>query len=322
MKNLTLPIALLLIVLLPATTFAGKLYRWKDEHGNWILSDKVPPEEAVHERSELNEEGRTIKIHEAAKTPEQIEQEELLKQLQKDKKRLLIEQQKEDEVLLKTFQREEDIELALNAKIKTLDSRKKLATDQMSQQQHQLLAQQKKAAGFERDGKPIPKNVMSEIHATERVIQDYEHELVEIEHQKSQLQARSEKDKARFALLKQYGNQKITIQDVGVPCLRVGRIPCPNPAACDRLWPQAMAYAKQAGNTRILMEGDHFLLTAPPTTSDDLSLSLARIDNGSNTTLYLDIRCKDSEPGRKACRGEPAYQVIDGFNALPENSSQ
>lgn len=317
MKKLSLLICLILTLPVPAEVWsAGKLYRWKDENGQWQISDHVPPEQAVHERSELNEDGRTVKIHEAAKTQEQIEQETLLKQLQKQKAELLAELQKSDAVLLKTFQKEEDIDNTLAAKLKTLDSRHKLASDQLAQQQHQLLAQQKKAAAYERDGKAIPEKVLNDLNNTQQVIADYETEIKGISEQKIELKQQTDKDKSRFTLLKQHSSQGLKINEAGIPSLDVGHLQCATPSDCDQLWAKALGYSKNVANTRLLMESDSLLLTTHATTGDDRSVSLSRVDTEGQTSIYLDIRCKDSELGRANCKGEQTKQIIENFNGL------
>jgi hypothetical protein len=74
---------------LMTSAHAAKLYKWVDENGNISFSDKLPPKDSRREREELNKEGRTIAVKDAALTPEQLEQKKKITTLQETKKRFL-----------------------------------------------------------------------------------------------------------------------------------------------------------------------------------------------------------------------------------------
>lgn len=313
-KSIPILLTAILLLQLPLMAEAKKLYRWwNEEKQAWELSDKIPPEQSKYERSELNEEGRTVKIHEAAKTDEQIKQESLLKVIYREKEKLLSAQQKNDAVLLKTFQREEDIESTLQAKLKTLSSREKLTNDQLEQQLNQLVHEQKQAAGYERDGKAIPQKLLDQLKQTRQVIKDYEQEIAELKTQKQALQDQSEKDKARFATLKTISSKELKITQTGVPSLFIGQIECGDHQTCAELWPTILDYAKSIANTRIRFEGDQLLLTAPASTGDDRSVGLTWVADDLNH-LYLDISCKDSEEGRDTCKSDATRKLVEDFD--------
>ena len=50
---------------------AERTFRWVDSEGQVHYGNRVPPEYAKAERRVINEQGRTIQIYEAAKTPEE-----------------------------------------------------------------------------------------------------------------------------------------------------------------------------------------------------------------------------------------------------------
>jgi len=67
---------------------APNLFKWTDENGKVHYGDHVPPEYATQERKVLNEQGVEMKTLEAAKTPEQIAEEERLAAERKEQERI------------------------------------------------------------------------------------------------------------------------------------------------------------------------------------------------------------------------------------------
>ena len=57
------------------------MYKWVDDEGEVHYGDSVPPEFSDKERRKINEQGRTVKVFEAAKTPEEIAEEKRLEAL-------------------------------------------------------------------------------------------------------------------------------------------------------------------------------------------------------------------------------------------------
>jgi len=94
---------------------APNLFKWTDENGKVHYGDHVPPEYARQERKVLNEQGVEMKTLEAAKTPEQIAEEERLAAERKEQERIAADQASHDRMLLATFSTEDDIVMTRDA---------------------------------------------------------------------------------------------------------------------------------------------------------------------------------------------------------------
>ena len=60
-----------LLILNSAMVLAG-MYKWVDDQGKTHYGDSVPPKYAKQQRKSINTQGRTVKVYEAAKTPEEL----------------------------------------------------------------------------------------------------------------------------------------------------------------------------------------------------------------------------------------------------------
>ena len=63
--------ALSAVLMSCAFSAQAKMYKWVDENGQMHFGDRIPPKYLVKEHEELNEQGVTTKVREAAKTPEE-----------------------------------------------------------------------------------------------------------------------------------------------------------------------------------------------------------------------------------------------------------
>ena len=113
--------------------FAGT-FRWVDDQGMVHYTDQVPPEESKRPHAKLNPEAQTIEMVQGQKTPEQFEQIKRLNQLRIEQQRILSQQKDSDQSLLRTYRSVEEMQMALQNKINTMDSTIKIAD---SNRQHQ-----------------------------------------------------------------------------------------------------------------------------------------------------------------------------------------
>lgn len=91
-------------VLLPAllvatAAVAERTFKWTDSEGQVHYGNRVPPEYAQMERKVINEQGRTVKVYEAAKTPDERAAAEKAAELEARKKALDEEQATHDRSL-------------------------------------------------------------------------------------------------------------------------------------------------------------------------------------------------------------------------------
>ena len=115
-------VALSAVLLSCAFSAQAKMYKWVDENGQMHFGDKIPPKYVVKEHEELNEQGVTTKVREAAKTPEQKAEE---KRLEREQKKAELEEkrkQQRDRVLLDTYTTERDLIVARDSRLDAVNS--------------------------------------------------------------------------------------------------------------------------------------------------------------------------------------------------------
>jgi hypothetical protein len=102
------------------TASAKPLYKWIDDEGETRYSDTLPNDRAGKGFKTLSSAGRVLKVHKAARPPEQLKQERLEKKRREREARIRAEtqaritaiQKQHDNVLLMTFTNEDEILIA------------------------------------------------------------------------------------------------------------------------------------------------------------------------------------------------------------------
>ena len=156
------------LLLLPAllctsTAFAERTFKWTDSDGHVHYGNRVPPEYARQERKVINERGRTIRVYEAAKTPEQWQNEQQLKEEAARNKILADKQAVHDRSLLATYSSEQDMLLAKNGKVAAVDALLQLTNSRIVSMQERLHVLTEEAATYERSGKALPASLQSQL---------------------------------------------------------------------------------------------------------------------------------------------------------------
>lgn len=312
-KN-TLLISTIILIITSNPAFAGKLYKWVDENGKIFFSDKVPPEESRREREELNEKGRTIVVKEAAKTPEQIQQLKKIADLQNKQTKILETQLALDSALLKTYSSEEDIDALTKSKVDMIDSHIAITLEQSETLKKQLILHQKEAANFERSGKKIPERNLANIESAKKQYDNNRQKIATFKLQKQLLKKQLIKDKLRLNELKAQPAETPSINNETIPSPFLGELSC-SESTCDQLWEKATSLITETG-AKITYRSDKLILTKAPKLSKDRRLSLTKIKNQRDESIFLDIRCVDSKGGKATCKNTQNAQLIEKFNQL------
>ena len=180
-----------LAVLLTATSaIAERTYKWVDNEGQVHYGNLVPPEYAKNERREINGQGRTVKIYEAAKTPEEKAAAEKAAELEARKKVLDEKQATHDRSLLATYASEQDMLLARDGKVASVEALLQLTSSRIQSMKQRLHELTEEAATYERSGKQLPhsveaqiNNLRTQITRNKAFIKEKEQELAEINSQ-------------------------------------------------------------------------------------------------------------------------------------------
>ncbi len=316
------PCSLLLLALLGAGhAQAAKLYKWVDAQGNVFYSDQVPPQYIKREHSRLNEQGLELERQAAAKTEEELRQEQEINRLRQLQQELIDEQEAEDRVLLSNFRAEEDLLMARDGKIETIDSQTRLSREAIRRSKIRLAQMQATAADLERSGQTAGEKFVNQIEETRESIEDLHLRIVKLERQKVEISGQFDRDIARFRQLRQLDEFnkpiKTTSAESSTGSILDSTVLCFEPNDCDRLWEMTKGYVRKNATTRLQTIGRRVIVTAAPVKDDDVSLTAARIPESElgRERIFLDIQCRESILGREFCDGAEVAKIRTGFRS-------
>jgi ParB-like chromosome segregation protein Spo0J len=159
-----LPCLILLPTLLSGgEALAERIYKWVDENGETQYGDRVPPQYATAQRNVINDQGRTVKVYEAAKSPEEKAAAEALAKKKAEEKKVADQLAVRDRSLLSTYSSEEDMLLARDSKVASVETLIQLTNSRLDSMQKRLNELTNDAAEFERSGKKLPEGLVSQM---------------------------------------------------------------------------------------------------------------------------------------------------------------
>lgn len=168
MKPLILIIAFILSSI--ALTVQARIVCWTNKDGVKECGDRIPPEYSQKEHQELNEQGLVIDETARAKTDEELAAEKKQAEMEAEKERQAAEKAKEDKILLDTFSNVDDINMARDGKLAALETSISLAQKRNEKLQGDLDKLVAQAAAQERAGKTPAEDLVKDIDATRRQI--------------------------------------------------------------------------------------------------------------------------------------------------------
>ena len=300
------------------SVLAKQMYRWVGENGETYFSDQIPPEEVVHGRTSLSKTGRVLEVTEEAKTKEQQEQDIRLEELRKEQDKLIARQKVYDTALLSTYHSKEEMVLAIQAKIETLNKQKNIIEGNLNRFTEQLKKQQKEAGVFERNSQIVPKSLLDEIAETQHRI-DYTQEALDKQIGKqNQIKKTDEADIARFLFLTQ--SSRDLSPRSKIPSIKeaneLGLFYCENDYKCNKAWEIGRLFVNIYSTTGTDVYNEKLIMNRPPPKDSDISLSLSKLAiNEDDNQLFLDIRCRDSLAGKALCASQNVKNIRFSFRA-------
>ena len=189
---------LLPALLCTSSAFAERTFKWVDKEGHVHYGNRVPPEYAKQERKVINERGRTIQVYDAAKTPEQWEKQQQLKEEAARNKVLAEKQAVQDRSLLATYSSEQDMLLAKNSKIASVDALLHLTNSRIVSMQERLHKLTEEAATYERSGKALPLSLKSQLENLRKQITTNEAFIKKKELERTAINNQFDADIARY----------------------------------------------------------------------------------------------------------------------------
>ena len=310
--QLAISISLLFLVV---STAQGRLYRWVDEEGNVHYTDKIPPTQVERGHDKLSDKGIRVDTVAPAKTPEEIQREKELERRRKQQERLIAAQRAADLSLLSNYRGVDDLLMARDGQLASVDVMIQATKDNIRRQQEWLRGLRSEAANMERAGKELPQDLRDNIARTEREINNSYAMIVTREQQKKGIRDDFDRDRRRFIKLK--GLPEDTLADAAQTQPQPNLVRCGSRDACTASWRRATAYVRTHANTPVLHVGDALVINEPPLKDGDVSLalSLIRDSSGDGASLFLDLQCKRFQTTEVACKTEPGTTVLEGFRA-------
>jgi hypothetical protein len=293
-------------------------FRWIDDTGMIHYTDQVPPEESKRPHAKLDSDAQTVELVEGEKSQEELEQIKRLKQLRIDQQRILSQQKDSDLSLLRTYRSVEEMQMALQNKINTIESTIKIADSNRQHQEENLRLQVKRAAEMELSGQPLPKNLRDNVESTRRQIATYQEKIRMLENSKEDIIKAFNKDLDRFKTLEniklhpEIGSMEWRPQSANADVDVLSEVSC-KPTTCNLAWALAKDYIKASSNKELVTETESILQTASPRQEKDLALLVVRIPGKTSDTLFLDTACNTSSIGEEHCAGEAAKKIRAGF---------
>ena len=192
--------AMFSIALAPA--HAGKLYKWVDENGQVRYGDKIPAQYAKKSNQTLNKQGVVVETKAAAKTPEQIAEEQRLAELKKQQEQELREQQHKDRILLDTFTNEDEMIMTRDGKIEAIEAVIRITKGRNEKTRQRLADLNRQAANMERTGRKVPQEIHQQIAESRAQLKQNEDYIVSRQREQQAIREKFEQDIKRFRDLK------------------------------------------------------------------------------------------------------------------------
>jgi len=308
-------LALALSFSISSNVFAAKLYKWVDENGKVFYSDKIPPKANQGAHSQLDKEGMTIKQTGAAKTAEEIEQERELERLRKEKEAVIAKQRAKDQVLLKTFRSEDDMILARDGKIRSVDNYINITRGNIKRLKEKLAIMQSQAAEREKAGKTVNTKFKEDMEGIKRQINQSYASIVAREQKKLDIRESFDGDIRRFRILKKLtADNRLEVEAQERAELNTV-FQCEEINQCDLAWNRATNYVKEHATTKLQLLGEGIYMTRAPSEDQDVSLTVARIKDKKTgkEKIFLDQQCRVSVMGQEFCQSETSKNLKRNF---------
>jgi hypothetical protein len=315
---------------LPLDTLAGKLYKWVDDKGQVHYTQSLPPSDSHRARSQLDKRGIVIEEVEAAKTEEELRQEAEQERLRKEQQRLVEKQQAEDRALLRTFRSEDDIIMARDGQLQSVDTSIRLTQANIKRLKSTLEEMQNDAAKRELSGTFVPKKLLEDISVKRQALDDAYRSIIDREHDKNRIRQSFARDLTRFRDLKKLKQSEDPIKEAresfNIALQNVYH--CQSGSNCEGPWQRAKDYLKKHSTTPIKIEAKNIVITGAPIEANDISISVSRINDKKTGALliFLDLQCKIISSQKGICANDDAVtRIKEGFRtalAAPGESNQ
>ncbi len=191
-----------LLCLLMSPTVSATYYYYTDDDGNAYFGNTIPPESARFGNKKLNQQGVVTSETDKEKSDDELQADALAKISRAQFEESMAAERKKNLVLLQSYQSEVEIELALQHKLKAIETIEATTNRTVARYDEQLTDLQGQAGSYERRGQDIPEWLVENIVKIEGWIKQKHHYLGEKQQQKLGLRAKFQEDLVRFRAIK------------------------------------------------------------------------------------------------------------------------
>ncbi|MEZ5479758.1 MAG: DUF4124 domain-containing protein [Thiolinea sp.] len=207
-------VMLLCCLCLTSLSEAAGLYRWVDDSGKVHYSDSVPPEMSQKGHTELDQQGNHVNKVDAAKTDEQLKEEQWLAELEEKLAIKKARQQRKDQQLLNSYASVEQFDAFYAERFKALEDERaqlrllhgklndELETLQKQHEQSPNAAAKQRVQAFIDTNRQNTQAYEEAIHLNEQEERNVRREAEELRKRYLYLLERLEKEKQAQAALK------------------------------------------------------------------------------------------------------------------------
>jgi len=186
------------LMLAMAAATAQPVYKWVDEEGNVHYSQTLPPERARDAHETLNSEGLVVERTGTAEEQRARLEREAAEQAAAEE---IEKQAREDRLFLASFPTEADVRKMIGSRRETVLAERRSVEALIDQNRARFATLVERAAEAERQGKPVPEFLISQIGETRASIARLNERLEEIEERLAALDAELEAGLARHRRL-------------------------------------------------------------------------------------------------------------------------
>lgn len=190
-------------LLLPFSTAAGEVYKYEDENGVTVITDKPPPESSDFPKQIINEEGVGIGTIEGKKTEEQIRQEKEAAELEMQKEL----QRRADQALLNTYINVDEIIMHRDRRVELYQAQARVTELYLRNSQRRLNSLERDARRFkpyssDPNAPMVDESLLQDIRETRDTIKRQEQNLEKYRKSQEEIIANFAGDIERFKKLK------------------------------------------------------------------------------------------------------------------------
>ena len=319
------------IALLSSLLIAGSLietaraetFRWVDDKGAVHYSDQVPPEQAKTRRSKLNAQGFEVETVEAPKTREQVEREQLLKQLRSQQEKVLNEQRDQDLALMRTYRSTDEILAALKVKLDSLESNIRMTQASIDRDAQTLAGHEQRASVFTSKGQAPPQATRDSIASLNKRITAYRNQIQRTENEKLATADQFSREMKRFQAIKamqdRHENPNADWTRGVAKAMGNGHgdiisvVECGEKNLCDQYWAVASDYVRRRSGYPIAVETQKILQTPYPRNDTDFGITITRLTGKTNYLIFMDVICRPTSVGEQLCKSTRVREIHQGF---------